>query len=104
MVAVAGMLGDRAPGWVPVIGSLPLAALFVWVGVTSWLLRGTSRIEAYLLGLGLVATVSFAVTALLPLLPSSLVPPLSTAAIFLWLSFPAWLLAVAVRFWSRPSS
>jgi hypothetical protein len=114
VLAANGRLGERAPDWIAEPAVLALTALFLWISLASWAMRGPTAIERSTLWLGLLTGAS----CLVPFLASvvmfyyfrdfvftnATILPFLLVFLILWVSLPVWLTVVVIRLWEIPAA
>ena len=106
-LATLGRPVERAPDWLLGPPFIAAIALFIWIGLASFALRGSSSAERAVCWLGFLTAASFLLPILASLVLSFVVRgfvytnltilPFLLAGFLLWVSLPAWLAAVLVR-------
>ncbi len=102
-----GLLGDKAPSWVPDAPAIGVVAFFIWILVASYSTRRSTILGRWVFWLGILAGGSVLVATFISALVSFLDPGfIATDAtipfdlvlvLFTWLCLPAWLIALTVR-------
>lgn len=103
----SGWLGDRAPGWLPSTAEIGTLALFGWVLLASYSSRRSITLGGWVFWLGMLVGATVLIPTLVSVLVFFLDPgfTFTNATVLLdlvlyglvWLCFPAWLIAFAVR-------
>jgi hypothetical protein len=107
MAGSTGLLGDRAPNWVPDAPVIGLVAFFVWVLLASYSTRRSTILGRWVFWLGILAGGSLLVASFISALVSFLdlgfiatdatIPFDLALDLLAWLCLPAWLMALTVR-------
>jgi len=96
-----GLLGDRAPGWIPNASAIGLTGLFVWIVLATYFTRRSAMLGRAAYWFGMLAGASWLATVLDSVLISvhtnATIPIDMISALLAWLCLPAWLIALAVR-------
>jgi hypothetical protein len=105
--------GAGAQGWISNIVLLGFFALFLWIGLASYAQRRESPVDRAVFWLGIVTAFAFALPTLGALLLTYIaegfvftnltVLPFGVADLLVWVSLPAWLIAVIVRISPEPA-
>ena len=113
MLAAAGKLGERAPEWIPGPSFIALIALFIWIGLASFALRGPSTAERAIFGLGVLTTASLLLPVAVSIVLTDVIRgfvytnatelPSLLLGILLWVSLPTWLTAIVLH-WPEASA
>lgn len=110
ILAADGRLGNRAPSWVPGSADIVLVALFAWIGLASFALRGPSAIDRAVFWLGILTAASFLIPILASILLTSITGtfvfslPFFIADLVMWVALPVWLTAIVVRLWPESAA
>ena len=104
LAAVQGWLGEAVAHQTPSAAISVFIALFVWIGLASYALRGSTTIERWTFRLGLISGASCVVPVLISIVmfyfakdfvfTNATVLPILLFDLLLWASLPAWLTAV----------
>lgn len=107
MAGSTGLLGDKAPSWVPDAPVVGVVAFFTWILVASYSTRRSAILGRSVFWLGILAGGWVLVSTFISVLVSFLDPgfmatdatiPFDLALVFfIWLCLPAWLIALTVR-------
>ena len=105
LAAVQGWLIEGVAHQSPSLAITAFIALFVWIGVASYALRGPTTIERWTFRLGLMSSASCVVPVLIGIVmfyfakdfvfTNATVLPILLFDLLVWASLPAWLTAVA---------
>lgn len=105
--ASVGLLGERAPGWIPNSTVFAVTGLFLWVLIAGYSTRHSASLGGWPFWLAEICAASWLGAALLPA-----VTALQTGAtgsveaissLLTWVLLPAWLITLAVRMRSETS-
>jgi len=109
LLLFAVKLGAQAQGLISNLVLIGLFALFVWIGVASYAQPRDSPMERVAFWLGIITAFAFAIPTLGALLLTYVaqgftftnltVLPFGAADLVVWVSLPAWLIAMIVRIW-----
>jgi hypothetical protein len=101
-----GLLGDRAPIWVPDAAAISVTGFFVCVLVASYSARRSTSLGRWVFWLGVVAGASLLLPILITVLmffidpgfmvTDATIPFEAVSALMAWLCLPAWFVAIAV--------
>jgi len=104
LVAVQGWLDEGVAHQSPSVAITAFIALFVWIGLASYALRGPTTIERWTFRLGLISGAGCAVPVLIGIVmfyfakdfvfTNATVLPILLFDLLVWASLPAWLTAV----------
>ena len=104
--ASAGLIGAKAPGWIPGAAAISLTGFFVWVLFGSYSTRRSALLGPLPFWLGLLAATSWLVATLVSVVitfhTDTTLPIDMIFGLLIWLCLPAWLIALAMRM--RPDS
>ena len=96
-----GVLGERAPGWIPNTSAIALTGLFVWIVLATYSTRRSAMLGGAVFWFGMLAGASWLATALdsvvISVHTNATIPIDMISALLAWLCLPAWLIALAVR-------
>jgi hypothetical protein len=104
--AAAGLLGNRAPNWIPSSAIGALSGLFLWVVIAGYSTRRSAALGQWPYWLAVACGASWLGAALLPA-----VAALQTGAtgavegissLLTWVLLPAWFITLALRMRSEP--
>jgi hypothetical protein len=107
LLLAALRLGAHAQGWISNVTLLGFFALFIWIGLASYVQRGQSSRDRAMFWIGMVTALGFTVPTLGAFFLTYVaegftftnltVLPFGLADLVVWVSLPAWLVAVIVR-------
>jgi hypothetical protein len=96
-----GLLGDKAPSWIPNASPIALTGLFVWILLASYSSRRSAILGRAPFWLGMLASGSWLLAALdsvvISVHTNATIPIDMISALLAWLCLPAWLVALAMR-------
>jgi hypothetical protein len=114
LLLFAVKLGAQAQGWISNVVLTGFFALFLWIGLASYTQRRESSVDRAVFWLGIVTAFAFSVPTLGALFLTYVaegftftnltVLPFGAADLVVWVSLPAWLIAVIVRNWPAPAA
>jgi hypothetical protein len=103
----AGLLGERAPSWVPDATVIAVAGYFAWILVASYSTRRSTVLGRWVFWLGMLAGLSILLSTLISALlffldpgfmvTNATIPLLMISSLLTWLALPIWLIALTVR-------
>jgi hypothetical protein len=102
-----GLLGDKAPTWIPDATGISVTGFFVWVVLASYSTRRSTSLGRWVFWLGVLSGASLVLPTVISVLMGFLAPgvivtdaslPLAViSGLLIWFCLPAWFVAVAVR-------
>lgn len=110
-VASTGLLGDRAPGWIPDAAPICVTGFFAWILLVSFYTRRSTTLSPWVSWLGIFAGGSLLLPTLILVLmfflnpgfvttdtniPVDLILPL-IFGLLIWWCLPIWLIALAAK-------
>jgi hypothetical protein len=102
-----GLLGDKAPIWIPDATGISVTGFFVWIVLASYSTRRSTSLGRWVFWLGALAGASLVLPTLISVAMSFVaggsiatdasIPLAVISGLLIWLCLPAWFVALAVQ-------